>query len=185
MPALDSRTRDPVVLVVSAAQLSAPHHAECPRSDRWILAKTKSLLTVPFAFVATYALGVGAVTFLNVTVFDMADPKFRELWMKFRLEIYWPLWSDFFAPSAISALLATWLSRLTKGKAAAVLLGAFLLLILAAIEIAWVLDPYIGRKGPWFLLGAFAFLSTVFVAIALVARVHRRQANPLSRKLLT
>src|SRR5262249_42831525 len=45
VPALDCRTRDPVVLVVSAAQLSAPHHAECPRSDRWILAKTKSLPT--------------------------------------------------------------------------------------------------------------------------------------------
>lgn len=132
-------------------------------------------LVVPFAFVATYALGVGAVTFLNVAVFDMADPKFRELWIKSWLEIYWPLWSAFFAPSAIFALLATWLSRLTKGKEAAVLLGAFLLLILAAIEIAWVLDPYIGRKGPWFPLGAFAFLSTVFVAIAMVARVRRRQ----------
>src|SRR5262245_36332843 len=47
VPALDCRTRDPVVLVVSAAQLSAPHHAECPRSDRWILANTKSLLTQP------------------------------------------------------------------------------------------------------------------------------------------
>ena len=131
-------------------------------------------LVVPFAFVATYALGVGAVTFLNVAVFDMADPKFRELWIKSWLEIYWPLWSAFFAPSAIFALLATWLSRLTKGKEAAVLLGAFLLLILAAID-AWVLDPYIGRKGPWFPLGAFAFLSTVFVAIAMVARVRRRQ----------
>ena len=133
-------------------------------------------LVVLFAFVATYALSVG--TFLNVAVFDMADAKFRELWMKFRLEIYWPLWSDFFAPSAISALLATWLSRLTKGNAAAVLLGAFLLVILAAIEIAWVLDPYIGREGPWFLLGAFTFLSTVFVAITMVARVRRRLGQP-------
>ena len=77
----------------------------------------------------------------------------------------------------ISALLATWLSRLTKGKEAAVLLGAFLLVILAAIEIAWVLDPYIGRKGPWFLLDAFAFLNPVFVAIAM-ARVRRRQGQP-------
>ena len=85
------------------------------------------------------------------------------------MEIYWPLWSVFFAPR---------LSRLTKGKEAAVLLGAFLLLILAAIEIAWVLDPYIGRKRPWFLSGAFAFLSTVFVAIAMVARVRRRQDQP-------
>src|SRR5215813_13541957 len=37
---------DSLVLVVSPAQLSAPHHAECPRSHRWILAKTKSMLTV-------------------------------------------------------------------------------------------------------------------------------------------
>ena len=47
-------------------------------------------LVVPFAFVATCVLSVG--TFLNVAVFDMADAKFRELWMKSRLEIYWPLW---------------------------------------------------------------------------------------------
>jgi hypothetical protein len=64
-------------------------------------------IVVPFAFVAMYALGVGAVTFVNIAVFDMVDPKFRELWMKSWLEIYWPLWSVFFAPSAISALLAT------------------------------------------------------------------------------
>jgi hypothetical protein len=94
------------------------------------------------------------------------------------LEIYWPLRSVFFAPSAISALLATWLSSLTKAKGVALLLGVFLLLILAAIEIAWVLNPYIGRKGPWFLLGAFAFLSTVFVAIAMVVRVRRPQHQP-------
>ena len=143
-----------------------------------VILATRVGLVVPFAFVATYALGVGAVTFLNVAVFDMVDPKFRELWVKSWLEIYWPLWSVFFTPSAISALLATWLSRLTKGKAAAVLLGAFLLLILAAIEIAWVLDPYIGRKAPWFLLGAFAFLSTVFVAIAMVARIRPQKDQP-------
>src|SRR5262249_30979021 len=47
LPPLACRTRASVVLVVSADQLSAPHHAECPRSDRWILAKTKSLLTEP------------------------------------------------------------------------------------------------------------------------------------------
>jgi hypothetical protein len=118
------------------------------------------------------------VTLLNIAVFDMVDSKFRELWMKSWLALYWPLWSVFFAPSAISALLATWLSRITEGKRAAFLLGVFLLLILAAIELAWVLDPYIGRKAPWFLLGAFAFLSTVFVAIAMVARVRPQKDQP-------
>ena len=57
---------------------------------------------------------IGAVTLLNIAVFDMVDSKFRELWMKSCLEIYWPLWSVFFAPGAISALLATWLSRVAK-----------------------------------------------------------------------
>jgi hypothetical protein len=84
------------------------------------------------------------------------------------LEIYWPLRSVFFAPSAISALLATWLSSLTKAKGVAPLLGVFLPLILAAIEIAWVLDPYI----------AFAFLSKVIVAIAMVVGVRRPQHQP-------
>jgi hypothetical protein len=56
------------------------------------------------------------------------------------------------------------------------MLGGCFGLILIAIEIEWVFDPYIirGRYGFWmYLLGAFAILSTIFFAIAQVARVRR------------
>jgi hypothetical protein len=89
------------------------------------------------------------------------------------LEIYWPLWTIFFAPSAVCALLATWFSGATERRDAVLILGVFFVLILIAIEIEWVLDPYIGRYGFWPLLGAFAILSAIFFAIALVARVRR------------
>jgi hypothetical protein len=62
---------------------------------------------VPFAFIATYVLGVGALTLLNVGVFDTADPKFREEWLTSWLVIYWPLYTILFAPSTICALLTT------------------------------------------------------------------------------
>jgi hypothetical protein len=128
---------------------------------------------VPFAFIVTYPLGVGALTLLNIGVFDMGDPKFRQEWLKSWLEIYWPLWTIFFAPSAVCALLATWFSGATERRDAVLILGVFFVLILIAIEIEWVLDPYIGRYGFWPLLGAFAILSAIFFAIALVARVRR------------
>src|SRR5262245_31772482 len=129
---------------------------------------------VPFAFIAAYALGVGALTLLNIGVFDMADPKFREKWVESWLEIYWPLWTIFFAPSAICALLATWFSRATGRRDAARMLGVCFVLILVAIEIAWALDSY----GPRALLGAIAIPSSIFFAIALVVRV-RRANDPL------
>jgi hypothetical protein len=73
-------------------------------------------IVVPFTFIATYALGVGALTLLNIGALDMGDPKFREEWLKAWLEIYWPLWTVFFAPSALCALLATWFSGATERR---------------------------------------------------------------------
>ena len=131
---------------------------------------------VPFAFIATYVFGLGALILLNVGAFDMVDPKFREEWLTTWLVIYWPLWTILFAPSAICALLATWFSRATEPRDAAIMLGVYVVLILVAIEIEWVFDPYIirGRYGFWmYLLGAFAILSAIFLAIAQVARVRR------------
>jgi hypothetical protein len=130
---------------------------------------------VPFTFIVTYPLGVGALTLLNVGVFDMADPKFREMWMESWLEIYWPLWTIIFAPSAICALLATWFSGVTNRRGTAMMLGVCFVLILIAIESLWALDPYIGRYEFWPLLGAFAILSANFFAIARFAGV--RPAN--------
>jgi hypothetical protein len=128
---------------------------------------------VPFAFIATYVLGVGALTLFSIGALDMVDPKFREKWVMAWLEIYWPLWTVFFAPSAICALFATWFSRATERRDAATMLGSFLALILMAIEIEWALDRYIGQYGFWTFVVAFAILSAIFLAIARVARMRR------------
>ena len=124
---------------------------------------------VPFGFIGAYLSGVGALTLINVRALE-ADPKFN--WLDLWLIIYWPFWTIIFAPSASSALLATWFSRATERRGAAMMLGAFLILILIAIEMAGALDPK-GRHSFWPHLGAFAILSAIFFAIAQVARVRR------------
>jgi hypothetical protein len=104
---------------------------------------------------------VGAITFINIGVFHLVDPKFREMWVKPWLELFWPLWTIFFAPSAISALLACWFSRPSTWRNATALLGVYLFLMLVAIEIAWALDVQF-----LFLVGEFALLSMIFLTIA-------------------
>ena len=124
---------------------------------------------VPFGFVGAYVLGVGALTLINVRALATADPKFNML--DFWLIIYWPFWTIIFAPSASSALLATWFSRATERRGAAIMLAAFLVLILIAIEMVETLDPK-GRHSFWPHLGAFAILSAIFFAIAQFARIR-------------
>jgi hypothetical protein len=125
-----------------------------------VLAKRVGVI-VPFAFVATYVLAVGAILFINIGVFHIVDPKFREMWIEPWLRMYWPLWTVFYAPSAMLALLACWYSRPLLPRHATVLLGFYLFLILVAIEIAFVLDAQ-----PLFNVGEFALLSVIFLAIA-------------------
>ena len=67
---------------------------------------------VPFGFIGAYLLGVGALTLINVRALEISDPKFN--WLDFWLIIYWPFWTIIFAPSASSALLATWFSSATE-----------------------------------------------------------------------
>jgi hypothetical protein len=125
-----------------------------------VLAKRVGVV-VPFALIAIYVMAVGAVTFINISVFHLADPKFGVMRVEAWLELYWPLWTVFFAPSAISALLACWFSRPWTRRDASVLLAAYLFLILVAIEIGWALDG-----GLFFLVGAFALLTVLFLVMA-------------------
>jgi hypothetical protein len=92
---------------------------------------------------------------------DIVAPKFRKMWIEAWLEIYWPLWAVSYTQSAMLALLACWYSRPLTPKGATELLGSYLVLILIAIEIAFVLDAH-----PLFLAGEFAGLSVIFIAIA-------------------
>ena len=116
---------------------------------------------MPFAFIATYVLSVGAIVFANIGVFHMVDSKFREMWVEAWLELYWPLWTAFYAPSAMLALLACGYSRPLTPRDAASLLGYYLALMIIAIEIAFIIDA-----PPLFLVGEFAGLSAIFLAMA-------------------
>jgi hypothetical protein len=124
---------------------------------------------VPFAFIAAYVLALGAISFVIIGVFGMVDVMFRAAWVSAWLELDWPLWTILFAPSAISALLACWFSRPSVRRDAAMLLGVYLLLILAAMGAVGVL-AHVGIRGPWFLVGGLALLSSIFFAMALVKR---------------
>ena len=95
-------------------------------------------------FVVTYVLGEGAVLLMNIGVFGLVDAKFSVSWAGVWLEIFWPLWTTFFAPNAISAFFACW----------------FLLLILFAVQIGWLIDA-----GPAYLISVFVVLSAPFFAI--------------------
>jgi hypothetical protein len=138
-------------------------------------------LVVPFAFIAAYIVAVGAITFINIRVFGIVDPKFSQAWLNAWLELYWPFWTVGFTPSAISALVACWLSRPLTWRDATTTLGVYLFLILVVIEAGWVLDPYItkvlGNQGFWFLIGAFAVLSTIFFAMAFMKRAAVHQGD--------
>jgi hypothetical protein len=126
---------------------------------------------VPFAFIAAYVLAVGTIAFINIAVFDMIDPKFRQAWLRSWLEVYWPLWIGLLVPSAISALLACWYSRPSTWRDATALLGVYLFLILVAIVAASALHLHLGF---WLLV---ALPSTIFFAMALVKRVAQGQRH--------
>src|SRR5262249_3141216 len=132
---------------------------------------------VPFAFIAAYVLAMGASTFISIGVFDMVDPKFRGVWVKYWLDLAWPLETIFFAPSAICALLACWFSRPLTRRDATALLGVYLFLIIfVPIGATWALGPYLGQ-GFWFLVGELALLSTIFFAMAYVKRVAKSEQH--------
>ena len=131
---------------------------------------------VPFAFIAAYVLAVGAITFINIGVFDMVDPKFRGVWVKYWLDLDWPLGTILFAPSGISALLACWFSHPLTRRDATALLGVYLFLILVTIGATSAL----GGLGVWFLVGELALLSTIFFATAYVKRLAKGEQHYLS-----
>jgi hypothetical protein len=159
----------PAPLVIALVFAAGAVAAAC------LLAKRVGLV-VPFAFIAAYVVAVGAITFVNIGVFDMADPKFRNAWVESWLALYWPLWTALFAPAAISALLSCWFSRPLTREDAMALLGVCLLLILVAIEVGWALDRYAGF---WFLVGEFALLTAIFFGMACVKRAVRGEIRPL------
>jgi hypothetical protein len=119
------------------------------------------------AFIAAYILTIGVLTFVNVVVFRFADAKFLSASFRAWWEIYWPLWTIFYAPAAIAALLAAWSSGL-QGRATSLLLCLFLALIVVAMEPSYLYDA----QGPQLLI-ELLLLAGIFVVVAQVCRVWR------------
>jgi hypothetical protein len=129
-------------------------------------------LAVSAGFVGAYILLVGALTCFNVVLLGHLDGKFANAPWQAWLEIYWPLWSIFYAPAAVTALLAAWYSGLSLRHTAA-LLGAFLVLILLVVETTWLtfaVRPHAERFGQEMLLGELVFLTGAFFVAASVCR---------------
>jgi hypothetical protein len=92
---------------------------------------------VACAFLVAYVVVTGALTYVNVVVFRLADAKFLSDPFRAWVEIYWPLWAVVYLPAAATALLAAWYSRLPLRSALAPL-GAFIVLISVAMEASFV-----------------------------------------------
>ncbi len=94
-----------------------------------------AMLAHTAAFVLLYIFGCGALMYANTVWWGLGDIKFGEGgW-----ELYWPLWSVFYAPIAIVAIVVAWLTRLPTYKQAT-LLWLFFLMTLTALEISFCLD---------------------------------------------
>jgi hypothetical protein len=81
------------------------------------------------AFLAAYALAVGALTHLAVVVLGLVERRYAGAPWQAWLGVHWPLQAAFYAPAAVAALLAAWYSRLPMEDVPG-LLGAFLGVIL-------------------------------------------------------
>jgi hypothetical protein len=87
-------------------------------------------------FLAAYVLAVGALMYANTAWFGLGDVKFgADGW-----QLYWPLWSLFYAPVAFAALVAALCSGVAPRSKKAGLLWASFILILASMEVSFALD---------------------------------------------
>lgn len=110
------------------------------------------------AFLVAYVLVVGALAYVNVVMFQRGE---------LDASLYWLLWTIFYLPAAATALLAAWYSGLALRSASA-LLGAFLALIFAAIEVWLLYDPH---------LSLFVELVLLTVIFFLVAEICQRASR--------
>ena len=115
------------------------------------------ILIIPPLCVA-YLAGVFGLIWFDLHILDFGDPKFRT-----SVDIYFPLWSAFYAPVVIAALVFLWRSR-QRGWRLWRLAGVYLSLILVALEISFALDI-----GWVVLLLEFAILVLLFRRIAQMA----------------
>ena len=91
------------------------------------------VILIPF-FCVAYLAGVFGLIWFDLHVLDLGDPKFRT-----SVDIYFPLWSAFYAPAVIAALAFLWRSR-QQGWRLWRLAGLYLAFIFLALEISFIFD---------------------------------------------
>lgn len=111
------------------------------------------VLLIP-SFCFAYLAGVFGFIWFDLHILDLGDPKFKT-----SVDIYFPLWSAFYAPIVITALVFLWRSR-QQGWRLWRLASVYLALILVALETSFALDV-----GWTVLLLEFAALALLFHAI--------------------
>ena len=111
------------------------------------------VLLIP-SFCFAYLAGVFGFIWFDLHILDLGDPKFRT-----SVDVYFPLWSAFYAPIVITALVFLWRSR-QQGWRLWRLASVYLALILVALETSFALDV-----GWTVLLLEFAALALLFHAI--------------------
>jgi hypothetical protein len=90
-------------------------------------------LLTPF-FLVAYITGVFGLIWFDLHVLGLGDPKFRA-----SVDFYFPLWSAFYSPALITALVFLWRSQ-QQGWRLWRLAGMYITLILVALEISFALD---------------------------------------------
>ena len=125
-------------------------------NGRWLLGQA-------VAFLLAYIAGMRVLMYANTVWFDLGDVKFGTSgW-----HLYWPLWSVFYAPVAVAAVVATYRSRLPAGPQTALLWGCWVVILLC-VEVSFWLDIH------WtVLLFKWGLLSASFFAVAHIWREHR------------
>jgi hypothetical protein len=86
------------------------------------------------SFCVAYLAGIFGFIWVDLHVLDLGDPKFRT-----SVDIYFPLWSAFYAPAVIVSLVFLWRSR-QQGWCLWRLASLYLALIFMALEISFVFD---------------------------------------------
>jgi hypothetical protein len=90
-------------------------------------------LLTPF-FLVAYITSVFELIWFDLNVLGLGDPKFRT-----SVDFYFPLWSAFYSPALITALVFLWRSQ-QQGWRLWRLAGMYITLILVALEISFALD---------------------------------------------
>jgi len=85
-------------------------------------------------YLIVFGCAVGLLMYANTNYLNKGDPKFG----KGGWEIYWPLWSAFYAPLLLIGFAFIWIRR--DPRRSVTLHLVYLLLVLVVMEVSFVVD---------------------------------------------